>query len=225
MTQGFVNATGSSTVASYVSTSPARVHRSVTCICSLWIDVYIVRPTAPPPPTPDPSPSAGGGTGGGGGGGQGGGGGGSTGGGTGGGSGGYGQGAGGTGGGGTTGTGATGGSSGGIGLGSGVRPGLTFSATSGNVLLPPAPPPAIAAPGGELSPVIGGIPDGPYKETLPYGAHASPNNDAHHNAATRVFYDVKDAVDGPRLARSLAIAFLLVLAGAHVRLWARRPVV
>jgi hypothetical protein len=104
-----------------------------------------------------------------------------------------------------------------------VRSGLTFSASSGNVLLPPAPPPAIAAPG-ELSPVIGGVPDGPYKDTLPYGAHAAPNQNAHRNAASQVFHDVTGAFDGARLARSIAIAFLLVLAGAHLRTWSRRPV-
>ena len=177
--------------------------------------------TLPPPPSPSPNPS-GGGTGGSGGGPG-------SGGGTGGGSGGQGTGgstSGGGAGGGATGSGATtGGSSGGIGLGSGVRPGLTFSATSGNVLLPPAPPPAIAAPGGELSPVIGGVPDGPYKDTLPYGAHAVPSQSTHRNAASRVFHDVSNAFNGARLARSIAIAFLLLLAGAHVRMWARRPVV
>jgi hypothetical protein len=92
------------------------------------------------------------------------------------------------------------------------------------VILPPAPPPAIAAPG-ELSPVVGGVPDGPYKDTLPYGAHALPGQDTHRNAASRVVHDVTAAFNGPRLARSLAIAFLLLLAGAHLRVWARRPVV
>jgi hypothetical protein len=39
-----------------------------------------------------------------------------------------------------------------------------------------------------------------------------------------VFYDVTGAVNGARMARSLAIAFLLLLAGAHLRIWIRRPV-
>jgi hypothetical protein len=180
-----------------------------------------VSATLPPPPTPDPTqPPGGGGTGGGGGGGG-------TGGGGGGGTGGGGGGTGGTGGGGTGtggGTTGTGSGSGGVGLGSGVRSSLTFSASSGNVILPPAPPPAIAAPG-NLSPVIGGLPDGPYQETLPYGAHAASGDTKHHNVATRTFYTVTDAFHGARLMRSLAIAFLLLLAGAHLRVWLRRPVV
>ena len=100
--------------------------------------------TLPPPPTPDPTPTGGGGgTGGGGsGGGSGGGGGGGTG---GGGSGGGGGTGGGGSGGGSGGGGTGGGGGGGIALG-GVKPGLTFTASSGNVLLPPAPPPALAAP-------------------------------------------------------------------------------
>jgi hypothetical protein len=190
--------------------------------------------TLPPPPTSDPSPSpGGGGTGGGQGGGQGGGGGGGTG---GGGTAGGGGAAGGGSGTGSTGTGTGGGATGGgagttsgssLGLGSigGVRRGLTFSASSGNVILPPAPPPAIAAPGANLDPVIGASPDGPYKETLPYGARAAAGQTEHRGAAAQVFHEVSVAFDGARLWRSLAGAFLLLLAGAHLRVWMRRPVI
>ena len=47
--------------------------------------------------------------------------------------------------------------------------------------------------------MIGGTPDGPYKETLPYGARAAAGKTAvHRNAATQVFHDVSVA-DLPNL--------------------------
>ncbi|MFL6240597.1 MAG: hypothetical protein ACJ735_14020 [Actinomycetes bacterium] len=177
--------------------------------------------TLPAPPTPDPTPPPGGGGGGGGTGG----GGGSNGGGGGTGGGGGSNGGGGAGGGGSGAGGGNGGSgSSGLSALGGVKPGLTFTASAGNVILPPAPPPAIAAPG-ELDPSIGSAPDGPYSTTLPYGKHATTaDGSVHRNAASRVFHDVSVAFNGPRLARSLAIAFLLLLAGAHLRVWLHRPV-
>jgi hypothetical protein len=170
--------------------------------------------TLPPPPSPAPSPGGGGGGGGGGsgggtgGGGSGGGGGGGSGGGTGGGS--FGGGGGGT------------GSSGGIAIGR--TSGLTFRPSAGNVLLPPPPPPAIAAPGLDQNPAIGSTPDGPFKQTLPYGTKYGYQKVTHRNAAQRAFHDVTTAFNGPHMARSLAIAFLLLLAGGHLRVWLRRPV-
>ena len=169
---------------------------------------------AAPTPDPTPPPSTGGGDGGGnggddGGGDDGGGGGGDDGGG------------GGTGGGGGNGGGGggTGGTGAGIG-GTGSGAGLTFSASSGNIVLPPAPPAAIAAPGNP-SPVIGGIPEGSYKDQLPYGARSGYEK-VKRNAAQQVFHGVGAAIDAPRLMRSLAGAFLMLICAAHLRVWLNR---
>jgi hypothetical protein len=76
------------------------------------------------------------------------------------------------------------------------------------------------------NPVIGAGPDGGFGQTLPYGKHATNGGSTtHRNVASQAFYTVTSAFHGARLMRSLAIAFLLVLAGAHLRVWLRRPVV
>jgi hypothetical protein len=175
----------------------------------------------PSPPTPDPTPPPGGGGTGGSGGGGGTGTGGTAGGGTGGTAGGTAGGGTGTTAGGTAGGGTGGTGTGGIGSVNGGGGGLTFSARSGSIVLPPAPPAAIAAPGNP-SPVIGPLPEGSFDPNLPYGSQNGYEKVVKRNAAQEVFHSVGAAFHGPRLFRALAGALLLLIAAGQLRLWLNR---
>jgi hypothetical protein len=88
-------------------------------------------------------------------------------------------------------------------------------------VLPPAPPAAIAAPGNP-SPVIGGIPEGTYQGQLPYAGRDALEKATHRNAAQQVFHSVGAVFHGPRLVRSLAGMFLMLIVAAHLRVWLNR---
>jgi hypothetical protein len=98
--------------------------------------------------------------------------------------------------------------------------GLTFKSFAPKLGAPKLPPqPKFAGP------TIGQLPEGTYNPTLPYGKRSvTTSQKIASNSLTSQFVDsLTTAFEGRKLYRSIAIALLLLLAAAHLRLWLRHP--
>jgi hypothetical protein len=99
--------------------------------------------------------------------------------------------------------------------------GLTFKSFAPKLGAPKLPPQPKFA-----SPTVGALPEGTYDPMLNYGHRTVTTRDkvaSGSNSLTQAFDSLTTAFEGRKLYRSIAIALLLLLAAAHLRLWLRHP--
>ena len=85
-----------------------------------------------------------------------------------------------------------------------------FAPSLGIPKLPPLPATALPSFSGE-----GPLPTGTYKPTLPYQPQSTTEKST--SVLSQPISAVRDVLDSAQLARSIAVAFILLMAGAHLR--------